>query len=112
MGNSGLNLKQKDINNLTRVMKNIQLGNDDKDKNEWHDLSKKKKEDESLPEFNKINNELTKCEEELKIIDESLNKLEEGITHRKKEYTNLTDSLEERKTRAKEITTNAINYQG
>ena len=111
VGNSGLNLKQKDVNNLTRVMKNIQLGNDDKDKNEWHDLSKKKKEDESSPEFNKINNELTKCEEELKIIDESLNKLEEGITHRKKEYDNLTNSLEERKTRAKEITTNAINFE-
>jgi len=111
LGNSGLNLKQKDVNNLTRVMKNIQMGKDDKDKKEWHDLSKKKKEGESSPEFNKISKELTKCKEEIKEIDKTINNLEEGIIHRKKEHSNLIESLEERKTRASEITTNAINYE-
>jgi hypothetical protein len=109
--NSGLNLKQKDVNNLTRVMKNIQMGKDDKGKNEWHNLGKKKKEDESSPEFNKVNKELTKCEKEIKEIDQSINKIEEGIAHRKKEQSSLAESLEERKTRAVEITTNAINFQ-
>jgi len=111
LGKSGLNLKQKDVNNLTRVMKNIQMGKDDKDKNEWHDLSKKRKEDESSAEFNKVNKELTKCEEEIKEIIKSLNKLEEGIVHRKKEQSSLVESLEERKTRANEITTKAVNFQ-
>jgi len=111
LGNSGLNLKQKDVNNLTRVMKNIQEGKDEKDKNEWHDLSKKKKEDESTPEFIKINKELTKCEEEIKDTEKSINKLEEGIARRKKELSSLIESLEERKTRAAEITANAISFQ-
>ncbi|MHA1542006.1 MAG: hypothetical protein ACTSQH_03435 [Candidatus Hodarchaeales archaeon] len=109
--NSSLNLKQKDINNLRRVMKNIQAGKNNDVKNEWHELSKKKKKDDSSPEFNKINNELTKCEEEIEEINKKINQLEEGITLRKKEHSNLIESIEERKSRAVDITTKAINFQ-
>jgi hypothetical protein len=108
---SALNLKQKDVNNLTRALKNIQAGKDDENKNEWHDLNQKKKVDESSPEFSKTNKELIKCEEELEEIDKSISSIEEEIARRKKEYSNSIDSLEERKTRAIEITKSAIDFQ-
>ena len=92
-------------------MKNIQRGKNNEVKNEWHELSKKKKEDDSSLEFNTINNELTKCEEEIEEINKKINQLEEGITLRKKEHSNLIESIEERKSRAVDITTKAINFQ-
>lgn len=103
VGSTELKLKQKNINNLTQAMRRIKQGKLDSDKKEWHELSNKKKEDESSPEFKEINNRLTKCENEIKNIVETLKKIRDDKSLKEKELTNLSESLVERKSRSSTI---------
>jgi hypothetical protein len=103
VGSTELKLKQNIINNLTQAMRRISQGKLDSDKKEWHELSNKKKEDESSPEFKEINNKLTKCENEIKNIIETLKKIRDDKSLKEKELTSLSESLVERKSRSSTI---------
>jgi hypothetical protein len=52
-----------------------------------------------------------KCEKEIEQINKRNSQLDEGINVRKKEHSNLIESLEERRSRASDITTKAIDFQ-
>ena len=103
VGSTELKLNQKNINNLTQVMRKIKQERFHSDKKEWHELYNKKQEDESSSEFLEINEKLTNCENEIKEIVETLKKTRDDKSLKEKELTNLSESLAERKSRSSTI---------
>ncbi|PWI48775.1 hypothetical protein CEE45_05140 [Candidatus Heimdallarchaeota archaeon B3_Heim] len=110
VGEKSLHLKQKDLSNLSRALKNIQEGKFDLHKKEWHDLHKKKNEDDASSEFKKVNGELIECESEIKDIEEKISGISENISLKSRELLNLSESLENRQNRSLEITEEVINH--
>ncbi len=109
VGEASLHLKQKNILNLSRALKNIQNGKIDPQKNEWHELKQRKIKDDTSTEFKKINGELNICENEIKGIEENITGIKENISLRSREMTNLSESLENRQNRSMEITEEVMN---
>ncbi|MHA1976320.1 MAG: hypothetical protein ACW98F_06645 [Candidatus Hodarchaeales archaeon] len=109
VGEKSLHLKQKNLSNLRRTLKNIQDGNYDQYKHEWHDLKQKKIQDDASAEFKEINGELTECETEIKIIEENISGIKENISLKSRELSNLSESLENREKRSLEITEEVID---
>ncbi|MHA2289661.1 MAG: hypothetical protein ACXABG_12830 [Promethearchaeota archaeon] len=103
VGEKYLHLKQKNVSNLSRALKNIQDGKFDPPKNEWHDLNQKKTKDDASSEFKGVNGELMKIENELKDIEENISGINENISLKSRELSNLSESLENRINRSLEI---------
>ncbi|MHA2157160.1 MAG: hypothetical protein ACXABU_17595 [Candidatus Hodarchaeales archaeon] len=103
VGEKDLHLKQKNISNLSRALKNIQDGKFDLQKSEWHNLHEKKNKDDASSEFKEVNGELIECENELKDIEAKISGIEENISLKSRELLNLAESLENRHNRSLEI---------
>ena len=103
VGEKRLHLKQKNISNLSRALKNIQEGKFEGHKNEWHDLKQKKNTDDASVDFKKINDELTGCEAEISSIEGNIAGIKENISLKTRELLNLSESLENRQNRSLEI---------
>ncbi|MFX0014247.1 MAG: hypothetical protein ACFFB2_07135 [Promethearchaeota archaeon] len=108
VGESDLHLKQKSINNLTQELKALQQGKMDSWKKEWNEHLKRKEDIDKSSEFQSINKKLTQCETEITSLTESLNLKEEEINLNTKKLNQLSDSLIERRQRAKDITTELL----
>ncbi|MFX1515290.1 MAG: hypothetical protein ACFFC6_03215 [Promethearchaeota archaeon] len=103
VGLSGLHLKQKDINNLNQELKAIQQEKMDSWKTEWkQNLIEKEKIGESQG-FKSVNEKLTRFEQKLETVKVNLKEKEEEINLDEKKLTQLSESLNERHQRAKDI---------
>lgn len=108
VGSSDLHLKQKDINNLNQELKIMQQGRIDSRKTEWkqHLMETEKVEDSS--KYRSINEKLNQCENKLETLRVNLKEKEEEINLNKKKLAQLSESLNERHQRAKDIAKEAL----
>jgi hypothetical protein len=109
IGEKSLHLKQKNINNLKRILKKIQQGALDSKRNEWRELHDKKAQDETSNEFKKRTSDLESCEKKIKEIENNISNYEETISLKERELTNLHESLDERKERSLKIKNETLN---
>jgi len=111
VGSSDLHLKQKDINNLNQELKTIQQEKMDSWKLEWKQhLMEKEKVGESQ-EFKSINEKLTQFEQKLETLKANLKVKEEEINLDKKKLAQFTESLNERRQRAEDITKEVLEIE-
>ncbi len=104
VGKKDLKLKQNHLNNLSQELKLIQAGKLDLEKKEWHEFFKAKELQLKSSEFNTINQELMECDAKLQKTNSDLIMKEEEINLRTKEIDQLSESLFERRTKARELT--------
>ncbi|MHA1971995.1 MAG: hypothetical protein ACTSW1_03310 [Candidatus Hodarchaeales archaeon] len=111
IGGSGLKLKQKNINNLKHELSVIKEGKLNTRKTEWIKLATLKKQDEESAEYQKINGELKEVESEIQDLRMKLQEKDEEIALHEKELRQFTESLEERKKRAKDLRDEILQEQ-
>lgn len=100
VGESNLHLKQKNVVNIRKELNIINEGKLNAWKKEWklcRDINNKDKES---PEFQALNKKYLRKEEEVEKIKTRMNEKDEEIALKKKEITQLTESLAERGQRA------------
>ncbi|MFX1282291.1 MAG: coiled-coil domain-containing protein [Promethearchaeota archaeon] len=108
VGKTDLHLKQKNINNLTHELNALQEGKMDSKKNEWKDHLAQKEELEGSSEFKSINDLLIQCEENIAVLKADITEKEEEMSLNRKNFTQSTESLSERRQRAKDIATEVL----
>jgi peptidoglycan hydrolase CwlO-like protein len=110
IGEKSLHLKQKNINNLTRILKKIRQGGLDPKRNEWRELHNKKTQDETSIEFKNKTSDLESCEKKIEEVQNTISDYEENISLKERELTNLSESLDERKERSLKIKSETLNW--
>ncbi|MHA2202323.1 MAG: hypothetical protein ACW991_01415 [Candidatus Hodarchaeales archaeon] len=111
VGSSDLHLKQKDINNLNQELKAIHQGKMDSWKTDWKQHLMEKETVGESSEFRSINEKLNRCEKKIEIVKTDLKEKEEEISLSKKKLTQLSDSLNERNQRAKDIAKEVLELE-
>ncbi|MFX0207395.1 MAG: hypothetical protein ACFFDT_15510 [Candidatus Hodarchaeota archaeon] len=111
VGKSELHLKQKNVNNLTHELNALRQGKMDSKKNEWKEHLTRKEEVEGSSEFKSIDDQLIQCEENIAALKANITEKKEELDLSKKNLTQSTESLSERRQRAKDIVTEVLEIK-